>query len=64
MYKTLTSLYEMAIDKAPGLATSGQMSENRDKLTMYSLYKQIENGNAPNESEFKGNKDVKYNAWK
>lgn len=63
MYKNIGSLYDMAVDRVPGIISAGGIPDAVDKLTMYSLYKQIEEGNVPSESEFMGTKDVKYNAW-
>jgi len=42
----LNSLYNFALDLAPQLISQGKISSNSDKLTIYSLYKQAELGNA------------------
>ena len=36
----------MAVDFAPKLVQDGKIKSVRDKLTMYSLFKQIEEGDA------------------
>ena len=53
----------MAVDKVPGIVAKGRMSSVEDKLTMYSLYKQVEDGNAPLPSEHTGPIDQKYKSW-
>lgn len=57
-------MYAMACDKVPALIAKGGLSSAADKLTLYSLYKQVEAGNAPNKSEYTGPADKKYDAWR
>lgn len=42
----LKSLYNMALDNIPQLITNGTIKSNDHKLIFYSLYKQIEYGDA------------------
>ena len=42
----IKGLYSMATDQAPALVQDGKIKNVREKLTMYSLFKQIEEGDA------------------
>ena len=54
----IQSLFDMCVDQVQTkLVPTGKISSVEDKLTMYSLYKQAEDGNAPLESEHTGPKD-------
>ena len=57
------SLYNLAVEEVPSLIGSGKMKSNAAKLTMYSLYKQINEGNAPSQMP-SGVQKVKFEAWK
>jgi len=58
----LKSLYNMALDNIPELITKGNIKSNEDKLIFYSLYKQIEYGDALKQEGVP--KNAKYYAWK
>ena len=61
----IESLYQMCLDQVPKLIADKKISSPEVKLTVYSLFKQIEEGNAPPPSERpQGQDDVKYNVWK
>ena len=45
----INSLYEMSKDEAPGLVANKQINDAVSKLTMYSLFKMVEEGPAPDE---------------
>ena len=52
----------MAVDEAPKLVAEKRIQSTKDKLTMYSLYKQVEEGDANEEERASMNKQ-KYFAW-
>jgi len=55
-------LYELAVDEAPGLVSKKYITSAEHKLTMYSLYKQIEEGDAPLEIS-EDMDETKFRAW-
>ena len=59
---TLSSLFNFAVDLAPELIQNGTISTSSDKLTIYSLFKQAEIGDADSQEGLA--RDAKYFAWK
>lgn len=58
----LASLFNFAVDLAPELIQAGAISTSSDKLTIYSLFKQAEIGDADSQEGL--TRDAKYFAWK
>eukprot|EP00356_Strombidium_inclinatum_P016531 CAMPEP_0170496376 /NCGR_PEP_ID=MMETSP0208-20121228/21256_1 /TAXON_ID=197538 /ORGANISM="Strombidium inclinatum, Strain S3" /LENGTH=197 /DNA_ID=CAMNT_0010772897 /DNA_START=87 /DNA_END=680 /DNA_ORIENTATION=+ len=61
--KLISSLYSMAVDEAPKLVAEGRIRTSKEKLTMYSLYKQVEEGDYDDEVG-SGMQREKAFAWK
>ena len=62
IWDILKNLYNFSLDLAPKLMQDGTISSNDDKLTLYSLYKQGEFGNACDQEGLELN--TKFHAWK
>jgi hypothetical protein len=60
-FDLLDSLYNFAVDTAPGLIQSGTISSSSEKLTIYSLFKQAEIGDADSQEGL--TEDAKFYAW-
>lgn len=61
----IDSVYQMCLDQVPKLIADKKIKSAEVKLTIYSLYKQIEEGNAPPPSERPAGQDeTKYNVWR
>lgn len=61
----LDSLFDMSKDIVPELFSKKLIKSNAHKLTIYSLFKQVEEGDCPADPEIKQTMDpYKYAAWK